>query len=124
MDFIVAIEFNRDVNYFSNIVESLSRDLHCYVIQANASHYGDSRIVKPASREVCDIVRVKGGKTPVVMVSDIDIESLRNFNRRAHNLKTIGSTIQPEFKPTPACFEWEWVERRIRNEKITSKHWF
>lgn len=123
VDFIAAIEYNRDLIYFSNITESWSRDLHCFIIQSNPSHYGDSRIVEPSSKDTKDIVRVKGGKHPVVMVEDLSIESLRNFNRRGHNLQLTDKSGNHKFKPTPAQFDWDWVERRIRNEKITEEPW-
>jgi len=48
VDFIVCSEFNKDVSYFSNIVESAARDLHCYVIQVNSAQFGDSRVVSPS----------------------------------------------------------------------------
>lgn len=123
VDFIAAIEYNRDISYFSNITESWSRDLHCFIIQSNPAHYGDSRIVKPSSKDTKDIVRVKGGKHPVVMVADLSIEKLRNFNRRDHNLQLSDNSSSHGFKPTPAQFEWDWVERRIRNESITDESW-
>lgn len=44
IDLLIASEWNKDVPYFSNIVEALSRDLHCYIAQANTSQYGDSRL--------------------------------------------------------------------------------
>ena len=51
LDFLVACEWNKDIKYFNNIVESAARDLHCYVIQVNTSQYGDSKIVAPKISE-------------------------------------------------------------------------
>ena len=50
-DAVFAVEWNHDVNYYSNILESLSRDLHCYCIQVNSCDYGDSRVTKPAKKQ-------------------------------------------------------------------------
>jgi len=36
-DVLIAVEWNKDTNYYSNIMESLSRDLHCYCVQVNSS---------------------------------------------------------------------------------------
>lgn len=79
-DFLVAIEWNRDVNYYSNILESLSRDIHCYCVQVNSSNYGDSRITMPSKTEEKDIMRTKGGKNSTILVDEIDIKRLGSFN--------------------------------------------
>ena len=50
-DMMIAVEWNKDINYYSNILESLSRDMHCYCIQVNTSDYGDSRITRPSKTE-------------------------------------------------------------------------
>ena len=99
-DAIFAVEWNRDINYFSNIVESWSRDLHCYIIQANISHYGDSRIVAPKETVLRDIVRVKGGKNAVVLIDEIDIGALRDFQQKSHDLQKDDKA----FKQTPPGF--------------------
>lgn len=63
VDFVVCSEFNKDVNYFSNIVESAARDLHCYVIQVNSAQFGDSRVVSPSRTETLNPLRIKGATT-------------------------------------------------------------
>ena len=40
VDMMFAVEFNKDVRYFGNILDSTSRDLHCRCIQVNDSRYG------------------------------------------------------------------------------------
>ena len=40
-DLMIAVEWNKDTNYYSNIIESLSRDMHCFCVQVNSSGYGD-----------------------------------------------------------------------------------
>ena len=47
VDALFVPQLNKDTNYFSSIVESTSRDLHCLIVQANTSKYGDSRITGP-----------------------------------------------------------------------------
>ena len=83
----MAIEWNRDVNYYSNILESLSRDIHCYCIQVNSSEYGDSRITQPSKTEEKDIIRTKGGKNSTILIDEIDIERLREFQFKEYSLQ-------------------------------------
>lgn len=72
--------YNRDTKYFSNIVESFSRDASAYVVQANCNGYGDSRIRKP-SKDVCaDVVRTKGGENVFCIIGELDIETLKLCN--------------------------------------------
>jgi len=52
VDLLIASVYNKDVNYFSNIVESVSRDVHCYFIQVNSSNYGDTRVTQPTKTAV------------------------------------------------------------------------
>ena len=81
-DMVVAVEWNKDVPYYSNIIESLSRDLHCYCVQVNSSDYGDSRIVAPKDSVSKDIIKTKGGQNSCILVDTIDIKSLRDFQMR------------------------------------------
>lgn len=69
-------QLNRDTNYFSAIVECSARDLHCFVVQANTSEYGDSRITGPYKTQFKNILQIKGGDTDVVMISKLDIDKL------------------------------------------------
>jgi hypothetical protein len=100
VDFVVAIEYNKDTNYFSNIIDSLSRDLHCYVVQVNTSDYGDSRIVQPSKTEKKDIVKLKGGENIYLVVNEIDIKKLRKFQLDGHCLQQNDDS----FKLTPPDF--------------------
>ena len=79
IDFLVAIEYNKDINHFSNIIESASRDIHCYMIQVNTSDYGDSRITQPTKTEIKDIAKIKGGQNVYLVIDEIDIKKLRKF---------------------------------------------
>lgn len=96
-DFLVAIEWNKDVNYYSNILESLSRDIHCYCVQVNSSDYGDSRITKPSKTEEKDIMRTKGGINSTILVDEIDIARMRDFQLKGYDLQA----TDKRFKPTP-----------------------
>lgn len=97
VDFLVAIEHNRDLSYFSNIVESVSRDIHAFVIQVNTSQYGDSRITQPSESYIKDIIKIKGGDNVSIMTGNIDINALRKF--QSYNF--ILQQREQKFKPTP-----------------------
>lgn len=112
LDFLVAIEWNKDVNYFSNIIESLSRDIHCYCVQVNSSDYGDSRIVKPSKTEEKNIIKTKGGINSTVLVGEIDIEKLRQFQLKDYILQNDDQS----FKPTPPGFNRVYLKKRIDGE--------
>ena len=113
-DFLVAIEWNKDVNYYSNILESLSRDIHCYCVQVNSSDYGDSRITKPSRTEEKDIVRTKGGRNSTILVDEIDIGKIREFQLKEYNLQAYDKS----FKPTPPGFEPDIVLKKIKGEAL------
>lgn len=110
-DLVVSVECNRDVNYYSNILESLSRDMHCYCVQVNTSDYGDSRITKPAKTEEKDIIRTKGGINSTVLIGEVDINELREFQ-----LKEFALQKGNKFKPTPPGFKPDIVLKKIRGE--------
>lgn len=113
-DFLVAIEWNRDVNYYSNILESLSRDVHCYCVQVNSSDYGDSRITKPSKTEEKDIMRTKGGINSTILVDEIDIGKIREFQLKEYNLQAYDKS----FKPTPPGFNPDIVLKKIKGEEL------
>ena len=113
-DFLIAIEWNRDVNYYSNILESLSRDIHCYCIQVNSSDYGDSRVTKPSKTEEKDMIRTKGGKNSTILVETIDISALRNFQIKDYELQK----SDYHFKTTPPNFDSKIVMKKIKGENI------
>jgi len=109
VDFIVGTEFNRDVHYFSNIVESAARDLHCYVIQVNGSQFGDSRVVSPSKSEKMTPLRIKGGENLTFLTMNLDLKSLRDHQRKGYGLQKDSD----EFKPTPPGFNVADVMARI-----------
>ena len=101
VDFLVAVEWNRDINYYGNIVKALARDMHCYCVQVNEAKYGDSRIVIPTRTEERDLARIKGGKNASVLVDEINIKELRDFQFMKHS--------KVEFKPLPPRFNRDIV---------------
>lgn len=111
LDLLIACEFNRDINYFSNIVETTARDIHSYIVQVNTSQYGDSRISRPAKSILMDILRLKGGKNDTILVGKLDINNLREFQRKLH----ITTKNHPFLKPLPPNYSIEDVMVRIEN---------
>ena len=111
-DLLIAVEWNRDIPYFSNIVESLVRDMHCYCVQANSSRYGDIRLMQPAETQVRDSIRTKGGKNACILFDEIDIQALREFQSKSLDLQKQDGP----FKQTPPD-----LDLRILNEKRNGK---
>lgn len=99
---------NTDIAYFSTIIESLCRDLHCYCIQANSSGPGDSRVLRPSRSDLRDIIKTKGGKNPCILAADIDIKALREFQRVDYILQRDDRF----FKPTPPKLDREILKRK------------
>ncbi|WP_420378382.1 RNA-directed DNA polymerase [Gilvibacter sp.] len=110
IDVLFAVEYNKDVNYFSNVVESSSRDIHCYVVQSNSRDYGDTRIIQPASTIKMNPARVKGGENDVVLLGILDIKKLRKFQEQRFKCDEANTM----FKPTPPDFNHELVTKRLR----------
>jgi hypothetical protein len=120
-DLTVAVEWNKDVEYFSSIVESLCRDLHCFCIQANSSDYGDSRVMSPSQTLKRDLIKTKGGINSAILVDEIDINALREFQRKEYELQREDNA----FKPTPPNFDpniptykqngtiWKYMEEKL-----------
>lgn len=107
VDLLFASEHNADVNYFSNIVETVSRDIHCYFVQVNSSDFGDSRITAPKRTEERDILKLKGGENNVVLLGKIDIKKLRDFQKT----RVFGQDTSI-FKNTPPDFDHDGVDNR------------
>lgn len=109
VDAIYCPVYNRDTYYFNNIAESLVRDMHCYFILSNVSHYGDSRVTKPASHVEMNLMKVKGGNTDdnneITLSAVLDIKGLREFQKQPVNDK---------FKKTPPDYSVDLVKARER----------
>ena len=115
IDAIYCPVFNPDTYYFNNISESLARDMHCYFIMGNVSHYGDSRITQPASHVYMNMLKIKGGNTKENMVSVlsavIDTETLRSFQKLTHELQKeyLKQHEECKLKQTPPGYSKEGV---------------
>lgn len=79
LDILFAPEYNKDLIYFSNIVESASRDIYCFVVQINTSHYGDTKIIAPYKSEIKCIANIKGGERDSIHIGKIDISEYRKY---------------------------------------------
>lgn len=113
-DMVVAVEWNKDVPYYSNIIESLSRDLHCYCVQVNSSDYGDSRIVAPKDSVSKDIIKTKGGQNSCILVDTIDIKSLRDFQMLEYSMQKKDG----RFKPSPPGINPDGIIQSKRKNKL------
>lgn len=107
IDIMFAIEYNKDTYYYSNIVESTCRDLHCYFIQANTSDYGDSRLSMPKRSVEMTPVKIKGGDNDTIITFTVDIKSLRDFQRQSTLFQN-----KEEFKNTPPGYDHDFVSQR------------
>lgn len=91
VDIIFTPENNSDTTYFSNIIETMSRDLHAFMVQANTSIYGDSRITGPYGRNYRNIVQIKGGDNDSIIIGTINLQEVieARKNERMEMAKTI-----------------------------------
>lgn len=98
VDSLFVLSWNRDLESFAALVDSAALDIHCFVALVNNRQYGDSRVRIPHKDSwMRDAVRVKGGLADYFVVSEIDVESLRDFQSQAE------SPPAP-FKPVPEGF--------------------
>ena len=82
--------FNKDINHFSSIVESFSRDINAYIIQSNTNAFGDSRITGPFETVKKDLIKVKGGVNDYFVIGELkfdDREAMRAFEDEALNIR-------------------------------------
>lgn len=107
IDFMIASVYNKDITYFSNIIESTARDLHCFVVQVNSSNFGDSRIVQPTSRHSMNLLQVSGGENTTLLAAKLPIKKLR-----LEQFEEFTSGHINHFKPTPPGFD-------KKNERLT-----
>lgn len=104
VDFLVTVEFNKDVNYFSSINESLSRDLHCFMVQVNTSQYGDSRITLPSETITRDYIKLKGGENISLVTGNLLIKDLREFQTKSLKRIPMKKSLKDKFKSLPPNF--------------------
>ena len=109
VDAIYCPVYNKDTYYFNNIAESLVRDMHCFFILSNVSHFGDSRVTMPASHIKMNLLKIKGGNTTenneVTLSAELDIKGLRKSQKQPKN---------DDFKKTPPGYNSNMVIDRER----------
>lgn len=98
-DIIAASVFNPDTTYFSNIIDSTVRDIHAFIVQANTSHLGDSRVTGPYDRDSKDIYKIKGGDNDHVVIGTVEFKKLKDFQANYNK-------------------EFERKIKRIQNERL------
>lgn len=109
--------FNRDTPYYNNIAESCARDMHCYFVLGNVSHYGDTRVTQPTSSVTMNVLRVKGGNTDtnpaVVLTTRLDNKELREFQSQDEQTQyKLIKEKKTRFKQTPPEFNHEMPQKR------------
>ncbi len=118
VDAIYCPVLNKDTYYFNNIAESMVRDMHCYFVLCNVSHYGDSRVTVPASHIGMNVMRVKGGNTAdnkaVVLSAELDTDALRAFQQKPLKLQEADKS----FKMTPPDYNKKELGKRIHERYI------
>lgn len=115
---MVASELNKDVNYFSNIIDSTARDLNMYVAQVNSSEYGDNRLTRPAKTIYKNLIRLDGGENDLVIIATIDLKEFREHLEVRYDIQKDAKV----YKPSPPNFDQEKVKRRIRGEWVLKRN--
>ena len=83
IDALIVPSWNKDLKTFSPAVESAAYATHSYLVYANNGEYGDARIRAPHKKDFMqDVCRVRGGKNVYIVVSELDVTSLRRFHSR------------------------------------------
>ncbi|MBF0244019.1 MAG: hypothetical protein HQL31_01935 [Planctomycetes bacterium] len=101
VDAIIIPSWNQDLKTFSPTVESAAFSTHSYIIYCNNGKYGDVRIRTPRAIDYQqDVCRTRGGINQYIIVSEIELDSLRMFQTR-HEM----SEDNKEWKPTPDGFK-------------------
>lgn len=102
VDALFCLEWNRDVETFSSLVQATAQTIHAFVVQVNNRKYGDSRLRAPAKAKYNrDMVRIKGGDHDYYVVGELSIHDLRNFQRKAHS----DLDEDAAFKPLPSGYK-------------------
>lgn len=79
VDIIFTPQFNRDIAYFSNIIESACKDDGCFIVQVNSSHIGDTRIVGPFHHNYANICSISGGELDTIHIGKINISEYKDY---------------------------------------------
>ncbi|MFZ3087424.1 MAG: reverse transcriptase domain-containing protein [Methylotenera sp.] len=106
IDLLIACVWNKDTNYYGHILESVVRDIHCYVVQSNTSQYGGSCVLRPSKTEYKTMLYVKGGDNASILTAELDIKALRNFQFKSKK------SDKDQFKHLPPGYDNEAVLKR------------
>lgn len=94
IDTIFMPVMNKDTEYYSSLIKSLSRDLNIYVVQSNINKYGDSRITGPFHHYDSDIVKTKGGINNYYVLADVDYNPIKKRVEHDYKLYEYYSSIR------------------------------
>ncbi len=118
-DIIFIPENNSDTTYFSNIIETMTRDVHAFMVQSNTSNYGDSRISGPYSRDQRNIVQIKGGDNDSIIIGTINVKEIRNH--REQERKQMEKDLQAIFSMNQSEREKRKFELKCQKDMKISK---
>ena len=118
-DIIFIPENNSDTTYFSNIIETMTRDVHAFMVQSNTSNYGDSRISGPYSRDQRNIVQIKGGDNDSIIIGTINVKEIRNH--REQERKQMEKDLQAIFSMNQSEREKRKFELKGQKDMKISK---
>lgn len=112
IDLLIASVYNKDTYYFKNILESTCRYLHVFVAQSNTSIYGDCEILQPTNKDNMIMACIKGSQNNNLLIEEINIESLRDFQLQDYKLQKEENT----YKITPPNINKDIVKLRKDNK--------
>jgi hypothetical protein len=99
IDALIVVEWNPDTETYDSLVTSSANDLHTFIVQVNNRKYGDTRLRGPYKEHYQrDRVRVRGGELDYFVISTLEVEELRKFQRNHRS-------PEKPFKPVPTGFE-------------------
>ncbi len=112
IDALFVPQWNQDTEGFSPLVESVSTDLHVFVVQSNNRTHGDCRIRAPYKQERWkrDLIRLKGGMNDYFAIAEIDYLALRRF-------QSCSESPDRPFKPVPDGFIIDESRRAFPQEE-------
>lgn len=114
VDLMIATELNRDTNYFSEIAGAWVRDIHAFFVQVNTSEFGNSCIMKPSSKNTRELVKVTGGENSIILIKELDVAGLRDFEFKGYNLQDLDKT----YKMTPPDYKHSNALSRMNDEDM------
>lgn len=112
-DIIFTPENNNDTTYFSNIIDTMTRDIHAFMVQSNTSIYGDSRISGPYSRDYRNIVQIKGGDNDNLIIGTINLKEVKRY--REEEREKMESELEE-------IFAMNKLEKKNKYEELKGSH--